>query len=101
MRLTERELQKRFDNFVNANCSPYAPSDSSDRMKTALYQFLKEECDFEKYGRDAQRIVFGKENVQAFVDFINLAKDDYKVRVVQPLGERERCNILTTGRCLC
>jgi type III restriction enzyme len=69
--LTDIELQARFDNFVIANCSPYAPSDSSDRMKTAVYQFLEAECNLGRYGREAQRIVLGKENAQVFMDFIN------------------------------
>ncbi|MBU3957906.1 MAG: hypothetical protein KKB25_02440, partial [Nanoarchaeota archaeon] len=35
-----------------------------------------------------QRIVLGKENVQAFVDAINLAKERYKKEVVEKLAEK-------------
>ena len=43
VQLSEVEIQKRFDKFITENCSPYAPADSSDRLKTALYQFLTQE----------------------------------------------------------
>jgi len=82
--LTAVELQHRFDKFIADNCTPYAPVDSSDRMKTALAKFLK----LKKYAPQVQRIVLGKENVQAFVDAINLAKERYKKEVVEKLSER-------------
>jgi type III restriction enzyme len=46
----------------------------------------------EKYGTgkfdpQAQRIVLGKENAQAFVDTINLAKEKYKQQVVEQISE--------------
>ncbi len=86
--LNERELQEKFDRFIVQNCTPYAPADSSDRMKTALYQFFNQEYKFEKYDPNVQRIVLGKENVQLFVDAINLAKEKYKKDVVEKLAEK-------------
>jgi len=86
--LTEKELQDRFDKFIVQNCTPYAPADSSDRMKTALYQFFNHKFKFAKYDPKVQGIILGKENVQLFVDAINLAKEKYKKDVVEKLSEK-------------
>ncbi len=86
--VSEVELQQMFDTFISQNCSPYAPVDSSDRMKTALYKFLNQKYKIEKYDPKAQRLVLGKENVQVFVDAINLAKEKYRQEVVKQLGEK-------------
>ncbi len=86
--LNERELQEKFDRFIVQNCTPYAPADSSDRMKTALYQFFNLKFKFAKYDHNVQRIVLGKENAQLFVDAINLAKEKYKNKVVEKLSEK-------------
>ena len=88
VRLNAVELQHRFDKFIADNCTPYAPIDSSDRMKTAIYRFFNEKLKMEKYSPQVQKIVLGKENVQAFVDAINLAKERYKKEVVEKLSER-------------
>jgi len=88
VRLNTVELQHRFDKFIADNCTPYAPVDSSDRMKTALYRFFNEKFKMKKYDPQVQKIVLGKENVQAFVDAINLAKERYKKEVVEKLSER-------------
>ncbi len=94
VKLNEMELQQQFDKFISANCTPYAPSDSSDRMKTALYNFFKQKYKLQKYNPRVQRIVLGKENVQAFVDTINLAKEQYKTDVVEQINEkRERKDV--------
>jgi len=85
--LNPAELQQRFDKFITEACSPYAPADSSDRMKTALYQFLTEKFKLKKFDSEAQKVVLGRENVQAFVDSINLVKERYKLEIVQPLSE--------------
>ena len=87
VQLSSVELQQRFDKFVVANCYPYAPSGSSDRMKTALYQFIVKEFGIKKFDPKAQEIVLGKENVQPFVDAINLSKDKYKEQVVKQISE--------------
>lgn len=57
-------------------------------MKTALYQFFYQKFKFAKYDPKVQRIVLGKENVQLFVDAINLAKERYKKEVVEKLSEK-------------
>lgn len=86
--LDEKELQDKFDRFIVQNCTPYAPADSSDRMKTALYQFINERFGLPKYDPRAQKIVLGKENFQSFVDAINLTKEKYKKEVVAKLSEK-------------
>ncbi|MHB9020116.1 MAG: hypothetical protein ACYC3G_04615, partial [Minisyncoccota bacterium] len=85
--LDEGELQVRFDKFIFHACSPFAPADSSDRMKNAIYQYFKKEFKIDKYDPRVQRIVLGKENLQYFIDAINQAKDDYKVKVIAALSE--------------
>lgn len=87
IQLSSAELQQRFDKFISGCCFPYAPADSSDRMKTALYRFLTEKYGTQKLDPQAQRIVLGKENVQAFADTINLAKEKYKQQVVEQISE--------------
>ena len=86
--LSEKELQEKFDKFIVQNCTPYAPADSSDRMKTALYQFFNQEFKYAKYDPKVQAVVLGKENVQLFVDAINLAKEKYKKEIVEKLAEK-------------
>ncbi len=86
--LNEKELQERFDKFIVQNCTPYAPADSSDRMKTALYQFFNQKFKFEKYDPKVQRIVLGNENVKLFVDAVNLAKEKYKREIVEKVSEK-------------
>ena len=86
--LDEKELQEKFDIFIIQNCTPYAPADSSDRLKTAIYQFFNQEFNFDKYDPEVQKIVLGKENAQLFVNTINLAKEKYKKEVIEKLSEK-------------
>lgn len=85
--LNEKELSDRFDRFIAQACSPYAPVDSSDRMKTAIYLFIKQKYKIDKYDPKAQRIVLSKENYQTFINVINLAKERFKTDVIQKLSE--------------
>lgn len=94
IKLTAKEIQDRFDDFVTSNCTPFAPRDSSDRMKTALYQFLQKEFGLEKYDPEVQKIVLGKENVQPIVDCINLTKEQYKKTVVEQLSETREVQVV-------
>jgi len=88
---SEKEIQSRFDEFVSNACKPYAPHDSSDRLKTALYQFLEKEFGLEKYDVKAQLVVLGKENYQLFWDAIDQAKGEYKKKVIEEASKkRER-----------
>jgi len=100
--LDEKELQERFDIFITQNCTPYAPADSSDRMKTAIYQFFNQEFGYEKYDQKVQRLVLGKENVPLFVSIINLAKEKYKKEIVGKLGEKREIQEAIAGNlCRC
>lgn len=94
IKLNNLELQNRFDRFIFQNCTPYAPADSSDRMKNALYKFLEVNFGIKKYSPAAQKVVLGKENIQPLVDVVNLAKERYKAEVVEKLNEvRERVDV--------
>jgi type III restriction enzyme len=88
IKLTDAEIQKRFDRFIYESCTPYAPVDSSDRIKTALYKFLNREFRIKKYSTDAQKIVLGKENIQYFLNTIILAKEKYKKDIVEALNKK-------------
>jgi len=85
--LNEKELSDRFDRFIAQACSPYAPVDSSDRMKTAIYLFIKQKYKIDKYDPKAQMIVLSKENYQTFINVINLAKERFKTDVIEKLSE--------------
>ena len=85
--LNEKELSDRFDRFIAQACSPYAPVDSSDRMKTAIYLFIKQKYKIDKYDPKAQRIVLSKENYQTFINVINLAKERFKTNIIEKLSE--------------
>ncbi len=85
--LNEKELSDRFDRFIAQACSPYAPIDSSDRMKTAIYLFIKQKYKIDKYDPRAQMIVLGKENYQTFINVINLAKERFRTDVIEKLSE--------------
>ncbi|MEM4182133.1 MAG: DEAD/DEAH box helicase family protein [Candidatus Pacearchaeota archaeon] len=87
IKLDDIELQKIFDKFITDNCSPYAPVDSSDRMKTAIYKFFNQKFKLEKYDPRVQRIVVAKENRQLFSNIIAEAKDQYKKEVVDKLSK--------------
>ena len=85
--LSEKELSDRFDRFIAQACSPYAPVDSSDRMKTSIYLYIKQKYKIDKYDPNAQKIILGKENYQIFIDVINLAKERFRTDVIEKLGE--------------
>ena len=85
--LNEKELSDRFDRFIAQACSPYAPVDSSDRMKTAIYLYIKQKFKIDKYDPKAQMIVLSKENYQVFINVINLAKERFRMNVIEKLSE--------------
>lgn len=94
VKLNETELRNIWDRFIYEICSPYAPTDSSDRMKTAIYQFFKKKYRLNKFDPRVQRIVIAKENRQFFIDAINEAKHKYKAHVSGKLSEtREKIEV--------
>ena len=86
--ISEVELQYRFDLFTRVCCSPFSPSDSQGRIKTALYKFFEKVMQT-KDETIAQKVILGEENNQNFIDFINSAKEEYKRKVVEELSEEK------------
>ena len=83
-----QEINRKFDLFVWKNCTPYAPADSSDRIKTAIYSFLKDNFGIEKYSEKAQLVTLGFENVNHFEEVINRSKSAYENEVVKVLNKK-------------
>jgi type III restriction enzyme len=75
------ELSEKFDIFVQKNASPYAMVDSSDRIKSAIYTFLKDKFGKDKYSEEAQKIVLGKDNINLFEEALQVSKDRYKLEI--------------------
>ena len=88
VKITEVELQYYFDLFVREACSPYAPTRSSEIIKNALYKFFDDILKI-KDETKVQIIVLSKENNQHVRDCLNLAKDEYKTKIVGSLGEQK------------
>jgi type III restriction enzyme len=92
IRKTEKELQYHFDIFIRSVCTPFAPADSSGRIKTALYKFFEKELKIDDYSL-IQKLILGKENNQFLVDSINNAKEEYKIKVIDEVNnQRESDN---------
>ena len=53
---------------------------------------MEDEYKFRKYEPSVQRIILGKENVQYFIDLINLSKEQYKNSIVQQIKQRNEVN---------
>ncbi len=85
--ITEKELQYRFDLFVRSVCAPFAPADSSGRIKTAIYKLFENVLKITDYN-EAQKIVLSQENNQLFIDEINKAKENYKNQVIAEVEEQ-------------
>jgi type III restriction enzyme len=83
----ETELQNTFDLFIIANCTPFAPADSSGRIKTAIYSFFEKVMKIKDWYQ-IQKIVLSKENNQYFINAINKAKEEYSIKVVAILAEK-------------
>ena len=88
--ISETTLQIQFDDYVRERCSPFAPRDSGDRMKTALYQFFKDNFNLDKYDPKIQQIILDSKNTQVITDAINLAKEEYKATIDRLSEKRER-----------
>jgi len=86
-KLSAVELQHRFDLFVRGSCTPFAPSDSQGRIRTALYKFFEKMIKTEDE-TFAQKIILGEENNQWFTDCINESKEEYKRKIVEELPEQ-------------
>lgn len=85
-----RELSEKFDMFVRREASPYAMVDSSDRIKTAIYTFLKEKFGINKYSEEAQKVVLGKNNINIFEGALQLSKERYELEIIELLKKQSR-----------
>lgn len=79
------EVDNLFKLYIQKNASPYAMLDSSDRIRNALYTFLKDKLGVEKYSENAQRIILGGENINLFEEALLKSKEIYQESVVQQL----------------
>ncbi len=77
---SETELQQIFDFFIRGNLSPFFPEDRSvGRVKEAIYKFFKIylKIDYEKSFSKIINIVLSNDNIQNFVDLIDIVKNKY------------------------
>ncbi len=88
IKLSDKDVQNRFDEFVRSACSPFAPHDSSHRIKSALYKFIEDEYGFDKYGVEAQQIVLGAENYQFFWNAIDEAKKQFTAKIIGGISQK-------------
>ena len=52
-----------FELFVRENCKPYAPADSSGRIRTAIYKFFEKKLKI-KDETQIQKIILSDENME-------------------------------------
>jgi type III restriction enzyme len=80
--ISEKELQYRFDLFIRSICTPFAPADSSGRIKTALYKFFEKYLKISDYTK-IQQIILSQDNAEIITGYIALAKEKYTKKVVE------------------
>jgi type III restriction enzyme len=71
--------------FVRRAASPYAMIDSSDRIKNAIYTFLRDKFGISKHSEEAQKVVLGKDNIYLFDEALQLSKERYRLEVTESL----------------
>lgn len=82
------EIQYIFDLFARENCKPFAPVDSSGRIKTALYKFFEKKLKIKDEDR-IQKIVLSENNKDKIAQNIEEAKEKYALEVVEKEKEAE------------
>lgn len=92
--ITDKELQYRFDLYIRSVSSPFAPADSSGRIKTALYKFFEIELKISDYTK-SQQIILSVENNQIVTDYLNKGKEAYKAKVIGVLAEQREAQYST------
>lgn len=90
---TPEEINRKFDLFVWKNCTPYAPADSSDRIKSSIYSFLKDNFGIDKYTEKAQIIALGSENIVLFEEAIARSKEIYETEVAKKLNRKRKVSV--------
>ena len=87
VKITPKELQYRFELFIRSLCSPFAPADSSGRIRRAIYKTFEKMFKINNWDM-IQKFVLGKENYQMITDLVNKAKEIYIFEVVEKLSEQ-------------
>ncbi len=82
---TDAEIQYVFDLFIRENCSPFAPADSSGRIRTAIYKFFEKKMKI-KEEFEIQNIVLSDDNQRVVAQNIEGAKEEYKKQVTEKMG---------------
>ena len=86
--LSAKDLNRMFVDYVRWLCIPFAPADSSQRIYTALYNFVNREYELEKYSQNAQTLILGEDNMYVFAEAVEEAKIKYKRKVMAEAEER-------------
>ena len=88
-KMSSFDLQKYFDYFVRKNLTPFHPEDRSvGRLKEAIYHFFEHALKI-RYEEDQEVIigmVLSEENIQHFVNIIDLSKTKY----LEHVSKREK-----------
>jgi type III restriction enzyme len=90
---TPEEINRKFDLFVWRSCTPYAPADSSDRIKSSIYSFMKDNFGVDKYSEQAQIITLGSDNIALFEEAIFRSKEVYETEVVKKLNRERKISV--------
>ena len=83
--ISNTEIQRRFDLFILDSCKPFAPYDSGDRLKTALYNWLHTTFGIEKLSTEAQIKILSTKNLDLFHNTIHIAKEKYRQNIIDNL----------------
>lgn len=76
------ELQQAYDDFINISLSPLFPQERSiGYVKDSINNFFNKEfgIDFKFEGSKIQRIVLSKENIDNFINIIDITKEKFKL----------------------
>jgi type III restriction enzyme len=84
LKMSGFDLQKYFDYFVRKNLTPFYPEDRSvGRLKEAIYYFFTcvLKMKYEEKQDNIVQIVLSEENIQHFINVIDLTKTQYQEHV--------------------
>jgi len=87
VKITPKEVQYRFELLIRSLCSPFAPADSSGRIRTAIYKTFEKMFKINNWDM-IQKFVLGKENYQLITDLVNKSKEVYTSEVVEKVSEQ-------------
>jgi type III restriction enzyme len=88
IKISDKELQYRFDLYARSMSTPFAPVHSSGRLKTALYKFFESVMNI-KDEFEIQKIILAEENHQFVSDVINESKEEYRKTIVEEETKKE------------